>query len=232
MTSMDILKNGPNARRGDARCPQEDRLGTNVEDRPTHSGIALCAALILAAFCRWLSNRTAGDEYGGWFDLGGVSHVSWFAYLFFAAAAIMVTVAAVLRMVDESRGRTGTGHVQQRDGGGRTEQQAPDRASSLISQDPAVVVARCGGQQLLPDRPAGDESLAGFGAGRRWREVGLWACGRFVVRLVVKLCGSAPSRRRGEGRRPRALRGEHLQERASRCLKTMGSSYDRRMELT
>ena len=209
MTKMTDLTNGPNGRRGDARPSQEDGRGTNLDDRPKHFGIALCAALVLAAFCRWLSNLTTGDEYGGWYDLGGVSHVSWFAFLLFAAAAVMVAVAAVLRMVDEARGRMGRRRIQESKYGDRTKRQAPGRALSLMPQDPAIVVARCGGQQrLLPDRPVGvnDESLAASGAAApvaRTPPLGVWSLRGEARR---QLSGPAPPPGRGERRRPRAFR--------------------------
>lgn len=62
-----------------------------------HFGLAVVGAVVLGTLCRWLSNLTGGDEYGGRFDLPGVNVVTWMVFLLCAAVAVILGVAGVLR---------------------------------------------------------------------------------------------------------------------------------------
>lgn len=73
------------------------------EDRLRRFVVAVVGAVGLAALCLAISDLTAGAEYGGRYDVPAVNYISWFAFLVFAAAAIMIVVAGLFRLSQDLR---------------------------------------------------------------------------------------------------------------------------------
>ena len=67
-------------------------------DTPADFVIWIALAGIGAAVCRWFSDVTAGPEYGGTYDVPVVNSVMWFAFVAFAAAALIGFVGGALRL--------------------------------------------------------------------------------------------------------------------------------------
>ncbi len=60
----------------------------------------LVGALALAGVFLWVSNLTAGDEYGGRYDVAVVNYTTWFAFMMAATVAFLLAVITPLRVAE------------------------------------------------------------------------------------------------------------------------------------
>jgi hypothetical protein len=88
-----------------------DGAGTNCRAaNPYHLTLLFLGTIALSIVLRWISDLTAGPEYGGRFDVPAVNGATWFGFLASIPAVLVVGgfwMAAIDESIDARRRRRG-----------------------------------------------------------------------------------------------------------------------------